>query len=265
MRGVRPGLVALALAAMAAAPVRAADMAVPYYPPKATYMPPALYNWTGIYGGVHVGAGLLSDKVTYNSAPGFEASGTSMSLNPYAVLGGGQIGANVEFAPWVVGVEGSFTDTNLSGSVVGPTIANVAGLTPIQSRWTSAPNWLAAATVRAGYALDTLLLYVKGGGAWMSVDYKQSVLDSGGITFSTTKFSDTRSGFTAGTGLEYGMTENLSAKLEYDFYDFGSKSYSFLVPVPAAGTPTVSASVQSYVHVFTVGFNYRFTPDGAHF
>ena len=47
----------------------------------------------------------------------------------------------------------------------------------------------------------------------------------------------TRSGFTAGGGIEFGMTENLSARLEYDYLNFGTKTYTFAKlnrnPVPA--------------------------------
>jgi opacity protein-like surface antigen len=31
-----------------------------------------------------------------------------------------------------------------------------------------------------------------------------------------------RTGFTVGAGIEFGLVENLSGKIEYDFYDFGS-------------------------------------------
>ena len=62
-----------ALAILAFVPgfsAHAADIAVPgpaYYP---AYLPPALYNWTGVYLGGHVGGGILTDSVSQNgSAP----------------------------------------------------------------------------------------------------------------------------------------------------------------------------------------------------
>ena len=61
--------------------------------------------------------------------------------------------------------------------------------------------------------------------------------------------SDNRTGFTAGAGLEYGLTENWSAKLEYDFYDFGSKTYQF------TQTPV---SISSTLNTLIFGLNYRF-------
>ena len=56
-------------------------------------------------------------------------------------------------------------------------------------------------------------------------------------------------------GIEFGLVENLSAKVEYDFYDFGSKNYNF-----AAITPV---SVRSNLHTLTAGLNYKFNwPSG---
>jgi len=98
--------------------VQAADMLVPapaYYPP----VPPAIYDWTGIYVGGHIGGGILVDSVSQNGvSPGGSNLAGSGDLRPAGVIGGGQIGANYEFAPWVVGIEGTFTDSGISGSTL---------------------------------------------------------------------------------------------------------------------------------------------------
>ncbi len=99
---------------------------------------------------------------------------------------------------------------------------------------TSEPTWFASVTGRVGVAANTLLFYVKGGGAWMHIEHVQDVL-TGGATAATQSISDTRSGFVAGVGLEYALTQNLSALFEYDFYDFGTKTENFCQH--AAGDP----------------------------
>ena len=48
-----------------------------------------------------------------------------------------------------------------------------------------------------------------------------------GGDLSAQTINDKREGFTVGGGIEYGLKENLSAKLEYDFLDFGTKTYNF--------------------------------------
>ncbi len=251
MGRLNPGWTALILAAaVVTAPARAADMATPgYYPPKAAYMPPALYDWTGIYFGGHVGAGWLNDTVTQTTTTALLNAGTSTDVQPVGVIGGAQLGANYEFAPWVVGAEGAFTASAISGSTVIPTLVGPG----TNERATSNPQWLATATARAGYAANTLLMYVKGGAAWMHVEYTQDTLvPPANTVFATSKLNDTRTGFVAGAGLEYGMTENFSARAEYDFYDFGTANYTFNV-----GGVVMPVTIKSQIHAFTVGLNYR--------
>ena len=83
----------------------------------------------------------------------------------------------------------------------------------------------------------------------MHVSYTQDYLNSNGFTVGTQTISADRQGFTAGVGFEYGMTENLSAKIEFDFYDFGTQNYSFVL------TPV---SIQSNMYALTLGLNWRF-------
>jgi outer membrane immunogenic protein len=94
----------------------------------------------------------------------------------------------------------------------------------------------------------------------MRINYGQEVLIGGGVT-SSQDITDTRVGYTVGAGVEWGITEQLSLKAEYDFLDFGTKSYDFnALGAPLAGTFPVS--IRSMLHVFTVGFNYRFNWGG---
>jgi outer membrane immunogenic protein len=240
------------------APAQAADMAIParsYYVP----VPPAIYDWTGIYLGGHIGGGMLVDSVSQNgaSAGGFGLA-TTGNLRPAGVIGGLQVGANYEFAPWVVGIEGSFTDSAIEGNTLIPCAGTClfgAGPTAItQERFTSQAQWFAAVTGRAGYAANDWLFYAKAGGAWTRVRYTEDLLTAGGVTATTQNLNDNRTGFTVGAGIEFGLVENISAKVEYDFYDFGSKNYTFTAITPV--------TVKSDVHTLTVGLNYKFNWSG---
>jgi outer membrane immunogenic protein len=253
MKRLGPGVAALrtvvfafaAAACVAAIPACAADLPAPapaYYPPVYA---PALYNWTGLYFGGQVGAGLLADTVT-QAAPGAVTLTDSVNASKAGVIGGGQVGVNYQFSSWVIGAEGSWSATNISGSSKATT--TVGGQT---ERATSAPLWFAAATGRVGYAANDWLFYAKGGGAWMDVNYTEDIL-LGNVTSASQKLSDTRNGFTVGIGVEYGLTENVSARLEYDFYDFGTTTYNFN---PATFTPV---GIRSELNVLAFGLNYRF-------
>src|SRR5437588_1894794 len=240
----------------AVAPAQAADIAVPgpsYYPKSIP--PPAVYDWTGVYLGFHVGGGILTDSVSQNGAAAFNLGGSG-SLRPAGVLGGAQIGANYEFVPWVVGIEGSWTDSTISGSTLIPCPGCTIGIAAVpvpQERFTSHALWFAALTGRAGYAANDWLFYAKAGGAWLHVSYTEDLIAIGGPTAASQVISDNRTGFTAGAGIEFGMTENLSGKIEYDFYGFGTKNYNFAI------TPV---SVRSNLHTLTAGLNYRFNWSG---
>jgi hypothetical protein len=88
------GFLAFGLASTASvAPGRAADIAVPgpaYYPKSLP--PPAVYDWTGVYLGFHVGGGILTDSVSQNgvsTSPAATSIVSSGKLRPGGVLGGG--------------------------------------------------------------------------------------------------------------------------------------------------------------------------------
>ena len=255
MKRLATGAIAVALSGTSAL---AADIAVPatsYYP---KFPPPAIYDWTGIYVGGHIGGGMLVDSVSQNglSPGGFNLANTG-NVRPAGVIGGAQIGANYEFAPWVVGLEGSWTDSAINGNtLIGCTNPCVVGTTAIgQERFTSQAQWFAALTGRVGYAANDWLFYAKAGGAWMSARYTEDLLTTGApVTAATQVLTDNRTGFTVGVGIELGLVENLSGKIEYDFYDFGSKNYNFNAITPV--------SVNSNLHAIIVGLNYKFNWSG---
>jgi outer membrane immunogenic protein len=268
---IRTGLLAFVASAavIAGAPkVFAADLPVApaYYPPS---YHPAIYDWSGFYGGGHVGLGLMLDQVTQLSG-NVGAPGNTISLNPFGLVGGAQAGFNYEVRPWVFGFEGTFSSSNISGTSSSPGTSLVP---PETVRTTSASYWYGTAAARFGYAADTLLFYGKLGAAWMRADYTEGLIPAfSSVLFSTQAISKTRIGFVTGAGIEYGLTENLSARFEYDFLDFGTRNFNYNLtassvlapgfPPAATGTVLMPVSERSYTHMFTVGLNYRFSWSG---
>jgi outer membrane immunogenic protein len=255
------GSLALAVTAIAAAvPAYAADLPVaPEYNPPVAYRP-VIYDWTGFYFGGHVGLGLLEDSVTQTATTTLQTAGSHSTLSPYGLIGGAQIGFNYQFSSWVIGAEGTFTAADISGSHVSQTLQSATNT--ITERSTSAPHWYATATGRVGYALNDLLFYAKGGAAWMRATYTQDVLADLALT-SSQIVGATRGGFVVGAGVEYGITENLSAKFEYDFLDFGSRTYAFNnLSASGAAVGNVPVAIKSDTHMFLFGMNYRFNWGG---
>jgi outer membrane immunogenic protein len=261
MRRISSGLLVgfvVAASALATA-ASAADLPVPAAP--APVYRPVIYDWTGIYGGINVGGGVLNDVVTNNTTTALLNAGTQTKLSPFSVVGGAQAGFNYQIQQVVLGAEGTFTWSNISGTQVTPSLVPT-----VSENSVSTPQWYATATAKAGFAANDFLFYAKGGAAWMGVHYTQNVV--AGVFQSGQTIVDTRSGFTVGGGVEFGMTENLSARLEYDFLDFGTKTYNFNnlgfnAAGAAAGTPLTPVgaapmSIKSVTQLITVGLNYRF-------
>src|SRR5262245_41531388 len=101
----------------------AADIPRPVY--KAAPAAVVAYNWSGFYGGVHVGYGWGSGSVDLgliDAAGGLQGAAaagvfpTSFSINRDGVVGGVQVGFNRQFGQWVWGVEADISGTDISGS-----------------------------------------------------------------------------------------------------------------------------------------------------
>ena len=220
-------LSAVAFTALAA-PAFAADMPARTYTKAPVYTPPqAIYNWTGFYIGGHVG--------------GAFADGNSLEGNNGRFLGGVQGGFDYQFAPnWVMGIEAQYSwlPTNNNGV-----------LFPAGTLVTSNTDQLGSVTGRVGYTWGPALLYAKGGYAWRNSNLGVSVA---GAPAAFTATGNNKDGYTVGAGLEYMFAPNWSAKAEYQYYNFGSTTFTS-GPADVAGVRG-----RDDEHTVKVGVNYRF-------
>ena len=230
-------LATVALVALGATvPALAADLgARPYYNKAPAYAAP-IYNWTGFYIGGHVGGAFSSDNNFNGLTTGNNSNGR--------FLGGLQVGADYQFAPnWVLGVEGQYSW--LSG--------NVGAVFPLGYAYNNNQRGLGSVTGRAGYTWGPGLLYVKGGYAYS--DNNESVT-LGGVPVPFAINGDHRNGYTVGAGLEYMFAPSWSAKVEYQYYNFGNANFTTPGPLVAVGSFTTDD------HVVKAGLNYRFNWGG---
>jgi outer membrane immunogenic protein len=218
MRKVTLSLLAAAGLVLGAQSASAADLGRPVYKAPAPAVV-AAYNWSGFYLGGHLGGAWSQEDLS--------ALGLVGTTDPDGFIGGVQAGYNWQADRWVFGIEGDWSWSGADGSTA-------VGLI------TSDQNWYATLTGRLGYAWDNWLWYVKGGAAWVDAEY-----GFGG--FGTV--SDTRVGWTLGTGVEWALAPQWSAKLEYNYLDFGKDTYTL------GGTPF---DVDTQVHLVKAGINYRF-------
>jgi outer membrane immunogenic protein len=258
---IKGGLLAAAGLLAIASVASAADMR-PIL--KAPVLAPPAWSWTGGYIGFHAGAGWGTAQAAVTSVtaelddnPGFnelafdEGTGTISGFNvPLAqvqengFLFGGQAGYNLQSGMWVFGIEGDISGTNLKGTA--PCLLVVS--------CTAQSDWIATLAGRVGVTYDRTLFFLKGGAAWANVKYDAN-LNLGSIVQFDSNVTDTRFGWMIGTGVEYAITQNLSAKIEYDYLDFGSKNYSFsLSPLPAS----LGVDIDQKIHLVKGGLNLHF-------
>jgi len=237
---------------MIAGAAQAADMPLKA-PPR---FAPEAFSWSGFYVGVHGGAAwgtvessLSQIDVTYGGQSLSIPLGIPISSHTVnGFLGGGQAGWNWQSGVVVWGVEGQFSFSDIDGTAPCVIILSCS----------SKVNWVATVAGRFGLAIDRALWYVKGGVAWADSDYTLSI----GST-ELLKISDTRFGVMAGAGVEYAFAPNWSAKIEYNYMDFGNESYGFPI---ASGfvndrrlTISGTTDIDQKLHLIKAGINYRFS------
>lgn len=231
----------------------AADLRTPtaYKAPVAAA--PTIYSWTGFYLGGHGGGAWAKEELINVSANPLAGPGPLATGKPKGAIAGGQIGFNYQFAAFVVGAEFDASWTNADTSVTVPAL-----IPGISFYGTTESKWFSTLTARFGYAFDNVLLYGKAGAAWTDSDcFASAVFSANGAVIpggGPVPFGNTRTGWTLGAGLEYGFDKNWSAKVEYNYLDFGTEHYTI---GPIAGL-TAPFDVKSNVQLVKAGLNYRF-------
>lgn len=269
-------LVGMAVGALlASSSAQAADL--PFKAaPRAVAPAPAAYDWSGIYVGAHVGGGWATNDL---SDPGLGIVGTVLGVPPVqttdssGILGGLQAGWNYQIGRFVIGTEVDFSWAGIDGTSTAGFSPIPLGvmMTPVTFSRSLAANtdWTATSTVRLGYAHDRWMFYSKAGAAFAHTNYSSNwtatSLGTTAAIFAGTG-DQTRVGWTVGFGAEWAFWNNVSAKLEYDFMDFGSKTVTVNGALlnfagPGTSTPASFGIVNDQtISEVKFGLNYRFMP-----
>ena len=189
------------------------------------------YNWSGFYLGLNAGGAF---GINTMSASG---GGGSASVKEPGFLGGAQVGANYQTGPVVWGVEADYDASTQNKSLPAGVLTGSTSQTP----------WFATLRGRVGMAFDRTLVYGTAGGA--AGELRSIVAIPAGTTNTTVTYGS----WIAGAGIEYGITDNLSARVEYLYLDKGHIATGVIGP-PAT---TITSRVQD--NLVRAGLNYRFT------
>lgn len=197
--------------------------------------PSSDFSWNGFYAGIFAGYG--AGRATSTGI----ANGSVSPVDVQGGLLGGAIGANAQFGNFVLGAEGDLAWSGVRGSTT------CAGAPAYDCSGTL--DWIGSGKIRGGIAVDRVLLF---GTAGLAV---------GGITASTNPapgastgtFSSAVWGWTVGGGAELAVTDAVSVKAEYAYYDFAT------VQAPVNTLANVGATdIKSHAHIVKLGLNYKF-------
>lgn len=184
------GIVAAGAAAAADLPSRKGPVVAPVYVPA--------FTWTGFYVGGNAGYGWG------NVNAGNVFNGRTVSIGDMdGFVGGGQVGYNYQMGQFVLGLEADVQGADLSTGTngFGDSVST---------------DFYGTVRARVGVAFDRFMPYVTGGWAYGNV--KTTI---GGL--GSTDKSHT-GGYALGAGLEYAVTNNIIAGVEYMYVDLGEKS-----------------------------------------
>jgi outer membrane immunogenic protein len=195
---------------------------------NAALSPPPVseFSWAGVYAGISGGVAFSNMNAVINPP---RAPSESTSIPNYSLNVGGHAGYNWTIGSFVTGVEGDISAQRLNAAVTQSGIAEEI---------LSSSRWLATARARIGVNLDQvlyvqrLLLYVTGGGAFTRVgkSYCNHPTDkcyvNGDVAGGWVTEGGTKTGWTAGGGVEIPLSPHASAKFEYLYANFGNLSFA---------------------------------------
>ncbi|WP_315786656.1 MULTISPECIES: carbohydrate porin [unclassified Bradyrhizobium] len=191
-----------------ASPAVAADL------PVKSRIAQAVFDWTGLYVGVH--AGYTRDHANATLA---DPTGAVSAGSPFSGLTGGvQAGYNwVTRSGLLLGLEGDFSfpnylTSNHTVAMLGTPGSNVSEL------W----DYVATARGRVGYVRGDWLLYATGGLAWTGGRFLNS-----NAAGDTEKLLTTRLGWAVGAGIERSFAPHWSWRLEYLYSHFENGGVRF--------------------------------------
>jgi outer membrane immunogenic protein len=205
---------------------------------------PYMYDWTGFYIGANGGYG--SNRACWGSfGSGLISDGCNSKSGG---LFGGQGGYRWQLGSVVFGVEAEGDWGNMRTSLPSQLVPGGTDSSKVTS--------VGLFTGQLGYAMNSALFYLKGGGALVNNNFLVQNAANTSLYYATSQ----KLGATVGVGFEYGFTPNWTAGIEYDHLMMGNSNNSFSVP---AGAAAVANTTSQNIDMVTARLSYKF--GGAHY
>ena len=230
------------------------------------------FTWTGFYLGGNAGYGWGHANTDFEPLPDAATfvflDPATLHPDPGGFIGGGQLGYNYQWNWLVLGLETDFQGTDIEGSDRVDGFAGFSAPPTNPNRFLEAHErmqWLGTVRGRIGFAPTCrLLIYGTGGLAYGNVDY--SAQTNFGTTLFTgasypVNFTETKTGWTAGGGIEYAISNHWTVRAEYLHYDLGNESRTgqeFIAGVPQGPPFAVHYNFETSGEIVRGGFNFKF-------
>jgi outer membrane immunogenic protein len=218
------------------------------------------FSWTGLYIGANAGYawGARDSEIvlSLNGPNGAADFPIGRSFDAQGRFIGGQVGYNWQRGPLVLGVEADIQSSRVADSFPPENVPNCPCLLNGEKRL----DYFGTVRGRLGFALDRFLVYGTGGFAYGHVNDTLFLLDTITGVSANMREDDVRSGWTAGGGVEYAFSRNLSLKVEYQRLDLGGERLSAPV-LPVTGVIFTSSRIEHAYDTVRLGLNYRFDSD----
>ena len=226
-------------------------------PPLVYKSPPAsrVYDWTGIYLGGDGGYGWVASAGT----TGTLTTAAGVPLAPYSYMASGPFagifaGANYQFNRIVVGVEGDWQRSNLTGNNQQQA-ANAIGAICCVGAFPGGP-FTVSTTIknyesvrsRFGFAWDRFLFFGTAGWTRGNPSVSYALLGSAPFVTNVTNAD----GWTAGVGLDYAFVNNVFGRIEYRFTNMSRSGFV------SVATDTADANGRMPISDIRVGIAYKF-------
>lgn len=215
---------------------------------KAPAVVAVMLDWSGFYIGAN--GGYAASRECWDAVLPNGLALPAGCPNARGGFAGGQVGYRWQTGSWVLGVEAQGDWADLAGSARSP-LSNP----PIDFNETRVDRF-GVFTGQIGYAVNSALIYLKGGGAVTS--NKFTAVNNNFPTL-TAVASDTRWGGAVGIGLEYGFAQGWSVGIEYNRLLMSDQTNRFVVP--AFQIPAGRALIAQDIDAVSLRLNYRFGGD----
>jgi len=206
-------------------------------PAGAAPRPPGAHDWTGLHLGGHLAYDLAKARSTLLAPGSVESSGALGSL-----FGGVQVGYDhVLPSRILLGVEGDISFPHFVDD------GAVTSLPTPRGAVTDKVDFVSTLRGRAGYAMDSWLLYATGGLAWSQARLHEDSSTSTGEA----DLLRVRTGWAAGAGAELAIGRAWSLRLEYQLDHLGGVAGAF-----ASGTSYQSTGMD--IQGIQLGLQWHF-------